>query len=331
MKQPTAMEKPLTQAHCAKDDRSAVCIAVVEVGAQAAPPSFAELFWVHIAETPGVDLVEREQIDKVLKEHELSLSLADWTDSADTVKAGKLLRADVLLMFEAGRSLETQIPIRLRLVKTRYGMKYWDSAFLLNPGEKNHPRQADEIAQGIRLRLPAIRQSEAALFVGVGTFRSEELSPRWNWVSDQLTVAVEQHLVMSPSIVLLERHRTRSLTDERALVADLPDALRASTIFVDGSFRLERDKGGDAISVTVGGHRGGKKVFTATVKGSLKDIASLAQHVAKTLAQDLHTKLGDSMLDRKKRGPDAIGLGALLCSVWGSLARGSASRGRRCY
>jgi hypothetical protein len=275
-----------------------VDVAVVDVGERAAPLSFVEVFWVRLGETPGVQLVEREQIEKVLKEQALALSFDDESERVQAVKAGKLMSADILVMLEAGKPTQGQIPIRFRLVETRYGLKFWDTAFWLDQTERSHPEHAEELAKRIAPRLSAMSEDSNCVFIGVGTFRSEELSPRWNWVSDELTAGLEQQLAMLPSIILLERHRVRPLADERALVAGLPESLRTSTVFIDGSFRLDRQKVGGHISVTVRGNSAGKKVFVLTVAGTLKDLASLVERVAATVTEALHTKSAQTRMDR---------------------------------
>ncbi|MHC4706141.1 MAG: hypothetical protein ACYS8I_03520 [Planctomycetota bacterium] len=181
IQQTRADEKTNARAEQIKDQDSVIYIAVIDVGVHATPPSFAEIFWVSIGEIPGIGLVEREQVDKLLEEQRLSISFGRQSNSPDAVKVGEVLGADALLILEAGRSAGGRIPVRLRLVETRFGMKYLDSALLLDRNEINHPQQASEVAERLRVQLAAVRKSEAALFVGVGTFLSEELTRRWNW------------------------------------------------------------------------------------------------------------------------------------------------------
>lgn len=123
--------------------------------------------------------------------------------------------------------------------------------------------------------------------VGVAAMQSKEVSNTWDWLSEALAAGLEQHLGLEPRIILLERTKTRTLSDERLLAQGLPDALKASAVLVTGSFKLERGKGLDAISVAIQCRSGGKVVLERTVEGSLHQPSVIAQKLAKAIAVGL--------------------------------------------
>ena len=95
---------------------------------------------------------------------------------------------------------------------------------------------------------------------------------------------------MQPAIALLERHRVRPLMDERAFNEDLPDSLKSSAVFIDGSFRIDRQKNNNTIIVTLYGYSQNKIIFTLNVEGSLDNIQLLAEKAVSAITEKLNIK-----------------------------------------
>ncbi len=273
-----------------KEIKQDIRIAVIDVGSKETPDSFSQFLWINISEQSNILVVEREQINKILKEQMLNLQFGDDSDTEHFVKAGKILGADFLLMFESGESAQGQVPVRFRLVETRYGMKFWDYGLLLDKEEKNHHAQAKEISETIISRLQAKNKYGNFTYVAIGAFRSEELSQNWNWISDELAAGIEQKLVNQPSIVLLERWRTKPLMNERDLVEGLPERLRSSAVFIDGKYRIDRQKNSNSILVTFYGYSNNQKIFTINIEGSSDNIRELSQNASIAITEKLNIK-----------------------------------------
>ena len=263
MKSTTIKNYLLTAALCclAISTQAATRVAVVDVGPQEkVPPAFLDLMLVGLGNQPQLALLERTELAKLLREQTLSLRMGEPVKSADAVKAGQLWAVDAFLMLEAGQpSDKKEIPVRVRLVDAHYGLKLWDGTILLSPDTAKYQESIDLVVKRSVQKLALLSQgSTGVVLVAVAPVRSEEMSTRWDWLKDPLTVGIEQNIGVTPGFLLVERERTRSLIDERQVTAGLPEALRASAVFVDSSFKINREKGPDVVTLQLRCRRGGE-------------------------------------------------------------------------
>jgi hypothetical protein len=99
-------------------------LAIIDVGAKdKVPDPFLDVLMAAFNKYPDVALLERTEINKLLREQALNLSLSN----TDWIRAGKLLAADSFLMLES-TSAEAKAFLRCRLVDTHYGFKLWDTS-----------------------------------------------------------------------------------------------------------------------------------------------------------------------------------------------------------
>lgn len=264
-------------------------LAVVDLGAKnKAPAAFVDLLTVACSKQPALILLERDQVDRLHREQALSLSLSKPIQPETAVQAGKLWAVDAFLMLETDKGAKGPVRVRLRLVDAHHGMKVLDSNLLLEADGKRFPEQADALAKLTAQKLATFRKdAQGVRLIGVATIRSGEVSKSWDWLSEALAAGIEQHLGLEPAVILMERQRTRTLTDERLLAEGLPEALKASAVLVTGSFRLEREKGLNAISVQVQCRSAGKIILEQRVEGSLDQPGLLAQKLARQIAAGL--------------------------------------------
>ena len=293
MKSTTIKNYLLTAALCclAISTQAATRVAVVDVGPQEkVPPAFLDLMLVGLGNQPQLALLERTELAKLLREQTLSLRMGEPVKSADAVKAGQLWAVDAFLMLEAGQpSDKKEIPVRVRLVDAHYGLKLWDGTILLSPDTAKYQESIDLVVKRSVQKLALLSQgSTGVVLVAVAPVRSEEMSTRWDWLKDPLTVGIEQNIGVTPGFLLVERERTRSLTDERQVTAGLPEALRASAVFVDSSFKINREKGPDVVTLQLRCRRGGSTLLETAVDGTVSNTVELCRNAAREVA----TKLG---------------------------------------
>ena len=266
---------PVVQAAPAK-------LAIVDVGTkEKVPAGFLEFLLADLSKHPDVALLERTEIDKLLREQNLGLAISAQVNSADAVKAGRLWAVDAFVLLEAEKPTGKQIPLRVRLVETRYGIKLWDFLILLDEDPGKFQQQAGLLAQVVPQHLNKLRCSkDDPILISVVAFHSEEVSSRWNWLAEALAGGVEQNLGLQPQIVVLERARTRPLTDERSVISDLPPALQPAAVTIDGAYRLNREKGGEALEVDLRARRNGAVFWETRLEGSVNEIGVLCQQAA---------------------------------------------------
>ena len=274
-------------------------LAVVDVGPQEkVPPAFLDLMLVGLGNQPQLALLERTELAKLLREQALSLRMGEPVKSADAVKAGQLWAVDAFLMLEAGKpSDKKEIPVRVRLVDAHYGLKLWDGSILVSPDTTKYQESIDLVVKRSVQKLALLsRGSTGVVLVAVAPVRSEEMSTRWDWLKETLTVGVEQNLGVAPGILLVERERTRSLTDERQVTAGLPAALRASAVFVDSSFKINREKGPDVVTLQLRCRRGGSTLLETAVDGTVSNTVELCRNAAREVATKFGVKAADNSM-----------------------------------
>jgi hypothetical protein len=185
-------------------------VAIVDVSTQPVPPAFVDLLTVALTQEPTVALLERDQVAQLLREQALGFALS----GSDAVKAGKLAGVQAFLMLKAG----TNQTLRVRLVDARYGLKLWDTMFTVGANAKDFEQGARALAKGTVFRLANfLCGTDTPRTVSISAFRSEEISKRWDWLGETLGTGIEQQLALQPGIVVMERARTRPLTEEREL------------------------------------------------------------------------------------------------------------------
>ena len=258
-------------------------LAIVDVGTrEEVQPGFVELVTAAISTDPGIAVLERKEINRLLSEQALALGIRGVVESHAAVKAGQTWGTDAFLMLEA----QSNSVLRVRLVDTRYGVVLWDSAFILDPTAHELTQQAEAIATRTRQKLPLLQRSlETVCAVSVAAIQCEEISRRFDWMADRLATGIEQQLVVLPEMLLLERRSTRSLTEERTLVDGLPESLRAAVILVEGDFKISRAKEIETVMLTVRGRRRQTVVFEERMTGAAKELDQLCQQAARVIAE----------------------------------------------
>ena len=101
-------------------ESGAIRLAVSATGGPAA--ELSDLLTTELAAMPGVTMLERAELDKVVREQAVTS-----TSSAALVKAGAVLGADGIIVLDA-RKLATRTWVALRIVGVRHGVAlgWWD-------------------------------------------------------------------------------------------------------------------------------------------------------------------------------------------------------------
>ncbi len=245
-------------------------LAIVNTGtADKLPPSFLDLLLVSFKKYPDVALVERTEVDKILKEQSLSLSF-----EKDALQAGRIQFADAFLMLESSKS-DSSALIRVRLVDTRYGLKLWDAVIPL-PAGSQAMEQAQKLAESAAGKLRNFNVDlQNLVLLGVSAIRSEELTAKWDWLSDTLAFGIEQNLALYPGVILMERFRAEPLRNERTLAEGLPEALRPSAVFIDGSFRISRQNGLESVALYLRCRKQQTVLFETKIEDSVENVGKL--------------------------------------------------------
>jgi len=235
-----------------------------------------------LTDVPGLQVLERETINRVLTEQKLSLSGLVATDQVLTV--GKLLAVDLFAILEAG--LDKKEAAGLIVFDARTGVRLWDAA--LRPGN------LDEVVAATVAAIQKAHQKRRAIdtlrAVCLLTVRNADLPRDLDGFCDSVGLLLERHLIASPDLALLERRRLEQVNKERNLPVDSPlGKLLASVVTIELEIGSSPDGKGLKCTALLSDGRG-KSIGKTTAVVATRDAAALAQAVYKETAQALNAK-----------------------------------------
>ncbi len=168
---------------------------------------------VQLSSTAGIELVERQNLDKILAEQTLAGS--GEIDAATAIQIGKLARADVLASIEAD-STDKHVSASLVIFDTVSGVRLCDVALTDDEVEA----QANASVSAIRNALQKRAGGAKARTVCLLTVRNVDLPAAERGVCDGIGALLERSMIDSPQITLLERERLEQVNRERAVSTD---------------------------------------------------------------------------------------------------------------
>ena len=187
--------------------------------------NMADLVQAELSSHADVEMVERAEIDRVLREQELTA--AGLTDVATRVQLGRLLKAKGLVFVGARTT---------RVVETSDGFL---AGSLTHPQNDTATRAATKLSADVVGLLPKLtRNPELHTCVTIlrfntamiGTAGAHENEATFDTMMlDRLTAA----LCAEPDVLVMERRRTGDLLDEASLAGERL-RLKSGTLIVDG-------------------------------------------------------------------------------------------------
>ena len=246
-------------------------------------PRVKELVTLAEAEVgQGHDLqvVERQQVDRVLGEQKLSLS--GLVDPEQAVAAGKVLSADLLAVVES----DPHSPVAgLVVFDTGTGVRLCDRSIDTAAGANAAHAIAGYVVDAAAKRA----RNDSLHRVCLMTVRNGDLPRDMDSFCDAVGRLVERQLVGSANVALLERSRLEQVTRERALSGGGGNLLDSLTVL-----ELEIDRDGPAglraTSVLTSGT--GKSLGKLTVGAGAQDADELARAVASQLLEKFNVPAG---------------------------------------
>jgi tetratricopeptide (TPR) repeat protein len=169
--------------------------------------SLADVVTANLTGTPGLDLVERRSLQKVLDE--LHLSLAGLVRASDAVAVGKLLRADWFLLGTTAKVGATNSLV-LRLVDSRTGILR-DAGVV--PADGTQSVVAADIAGFVRQSRQRAAAAIPRICLAIGTFEDLSVNDRLRDLPAQLRGSLIAAYRNSP-LTLLEREEVETLLEE---------------------------------------------------------------------------------------------------------------------
>jgi hypothetical protein len=236
-------------------------------------PEMAALLTARLGREPGVQLLEREEIQKIVKEQEVP---KNGVEDAHTL--GKLLGADYIVFLE-GVSAAGGGAIQARLVWSEPGAVLAS----INPPEKMPADQAaDWLAERIIPHLHKVTLKDIRRISLLG-LRCVTDSAENQLLERELNAALSARLEADPGFVVLERWHMDDLVFEKSVnnITDSPFWLAADV--VDGAIAPSQDKLEVHIRIR---EPVDSSTTDAQCEGSRRDLTSLAESIARQLTKN---------------------------------------------
>jgi hypothetical protein len=209
-----------------------VRLAVLAADSSAGTAALADLLTVQLAQTPGVETVERAELDRVLREQALTAAgLADGVQGR--VAVGRLLRADGFLFLARTAS---QRQFASRLVEARHGCQVMQMLYATNEAPT---AIAERLAGAVSAKLPTLRLAdEQRILLNVIRLGNATLDSRAGWIETDGVTMLSGYLAAHPAVLVVERREMGMLLKESQLADAGAPAFRAADFLIDGDVFL---------------------------------------------------------------------------------------------
>ena len=183
----------------------------------------SDLVLTELKDAKGLELVERQALDKAL--NELNVSASGLVRAKDAVRVGKLVRADWFLLGSPLRVDETNFVV-LRIVDARTGV-LWEAGVF--PASQSAIQLATQFADFVRRCRQHASEEKVPVFLSIGTFQDVSLNNRQADLPTQLRSYLTSAYGKS-QFTLLEREFASALFQEMQLdLAGLTEEASAGT------------------------------------------------------------------------------------------------------
>jgi hypothetical protein len=198
-----------------------------------------DLVLADLTGAPGLELVERQSLDKVLQE--LNLGISHLVRAQDAVRVGKLLKADWFLLGTPANINGTNTLV-VRLVDSRTGIMREAGVF---PTDGSQVQLAADLAGFVRQSRQDAVTAKPRVYLAIGTFRDLSLNNRQAAFPTQLRAYLNA-AYQGANVTLLEREAVDVLYREVQLdlkglteggTVNPAQPLQAAYWFVDGEYQ----------------------------------------------------------------------------------------------
>lgn len=177
-------------------------------------------------------LLERQRVDAVLSEQ--SLNRRGLTRK-ETLKLGRLLRADGLVILERTDGEQGKATLRARLVAVEAGVTVWAG---VAPATIDAKRQVQWLRKAINERRPKLRISaNEAVPLSIVGIRSMLNTSAMSRLEVALPRLLARRLTREPRLFVLERDYLKRVSTERALGERPPQPLMTGRWLLEGSIK----------------------------------------------------------------------------------------------
>ena len=226
----------------------------------AARTPLVDLLQVKLTGEPGLELVERAEVDALLREQALQQA---WGSAGigDRRTFGRRLGARLLVLLRTStRSVDgaDQPVVECAISETAHGLRVARVAIPWSPVDPE--AAAEELATVVREARARLGQEMRWIFA-VPPFESGDLVHDHDYLQYALADLVSSRLASQPGAQVVEIEEARALAQEATLVAADPTARPLLAFFVQGSYRNEGQGAARRLGVTLTLAREGKTIL----------------------------------------------------------------------
>ncbi len=203
-------------------------VALVATAMNADSEKFLDLALVELTQRGDIELVERQEIRKVLGEQEQALQQADAG-----MAAGKLLRADVVGVLET--TPDGKEAGGFAVLDTATGVSYWNQGV----DQQSVETVAGEVVKGLAVALEKRSRAGTLSTVCMLGARNAEFPRTMDVFCETVAYLLDRQMVANPSVTTLDRRRLEAVISENNLpgVESQKELLLPSLRLVELDFR----------------------------------------------------------------------------------------------
>lgn len=222
------------------------CAILSDPFAPARVAAVAELVAARLTARGRVALLERNHVDRVLREQQLQLALgADQGRAREEL--GRVLRADLLIMLRSKRAPGDGAPqLELVISETRRGLRLCTTTIALAADQEVEPAAAaveQQVADSIDRNTREIRQ-----IIAVPPFVSQDLGYQFDYLKTAYAKLIEQTALQRPGMLVVELAEARAIAREITLAGG-SGVGRTLPVYLLGEYR--NDGAADARTLTL--------------------------------------------------------------------------------
>ena len=245
---------------------SAWCDSRLAIVSDEASRACADLLTAELSKQHGIELVERDEIEKVMREHQLSIN----GNLEQELDISKLLRAQGILIMEVAQQNGASV-IRARLVSVEQGVVIFDFDAPLASGK------ADGLAPLISNRvIPLLPKLQVARgkAVPISILNVRAIDADGASLEREVTAMLSSRLASEPAVFVLERRRLDLLSGEKNLGDETPGVFWNGAYLLDGNIESDRKTGNLTVHLRLRkpGEADGKTVMAMGTADAIKDL-----------------------------------------------------------
>ncbi len=228
---------------------------------------------------PSEEWLERTEISRLLEEKQLQLLLAAEAGD-DRVSLGQTLKADVLVLLRTTKQ-EQKTMVELVVAETDQGLRLLTESFELGQNLEEH---AAAVVQLVDQALAKARQKIRHVFA-VPPFVSDDLTYEYEYLKSTYAKLLEQSLLDSPGVLIVELEEARAIANELALTSESGTIKRSLPIYLLGQFRNEGKDDQRKVKLSLSVQQGAKELDKLQTELSPDAVAVYLRDTAAKIAQ----------------------------------------------